>query len=182
MESMKITKRIFTGILALLLCFSFMPPAVMAQDTVTAEQVIKTTLTAEEGITPKLIVVPGLDLFATIEPVGQTAGGAMDVPTDWRDIAWYEPGYAPGENGHAALAGHLDWEGNKGPFWGLADLKDGELINASQQVFGASSESRISLITCEGDFVAAEDTYDQRRVVEAKLIFDTAAPGQLSQI
>jgi len=56
------------------------------------------------------------------------------------------------------------------------------LLLALFVLFGASSESRISLITCEGDFVAAEDTYDQRRVVEAKLIFDTAAPGQLSQI
>ena len=152
-----------------------------------------------EGMQPSLVIIPKLSLAAAVESVGQTAGGAMDVPTDWQDVAWYEPGFAPGENGHAALAAHRDWAGNAGPFWDLKQLEAGDLIavanragrvmifqtesniayekdaDVSAQVFGQANTARLSLITCEGAFLSTEDTYSKRQVVDARLIFDSAA-------
>lgn len=191
-------KHIFTALLTLLLVVSFQPVTVVGQTTTDTAATTSEMVVQEAGMTPTLIAIPELELFASVESVGQTATGAMDVPSDGENIAWYEPGFAPGEPGHAALAGHLDWEGETGPFWGLADIPTGSLIalvgedgrilvystvsntsyaadaNAAARVFGPADRPRLSLITCEGDFVQAEDTYDRRRVVEAELIFDTA--------
>lgn len=195
---MKISRKIITVFATLLLVVSFQPLPVMGQET--APQVVSDVTVAPSEMTPKSIMIPALNLFTTVESVGQTDDGAMDTPSDWENVAWYEPGYAPGENGRAALAAHLDWKGATGPFWNLQSVPTGSLIavvgtdnrilvyrtvsntsydrqaNVSDQVFGPADASRLSLITCEGTFEETADTYDKRHVVDALLIFDTANP------
>lgn len=194
-------KHILTVLATLLLVVSFQPLPAFGQETATAptEAASEATVAASE-MTPQSIMIPALDLFTTVESVGQTENGAMDVPSDWENVAWYEPGYAPGENGRAALAAHLDWEGSAGPFWDLQSVPTGSLIavvgtdnrilvyrtvsntsygrsaDVSAQVFGPADTSRLSLITCEGNFLQEEDTYEERHVVDAVLIFDSANP------
>lgn len=189
-------------ILPLLLCLSFLSFTVIAQEAEAVSDVVESNQVTEEGITPTFIVFPALNLFTSVESVGRTNTGTMDVPNNWQNVAWYEPGFAPGEDGHAALSAHLDWSGNTGPFWGLADVPNGSLLavvgesgrilvymtvsnqsydrvaRVSDQVFGPANESRLSLITCEGTFEESLGTYDKRQVLEAVLIFDTA-DGQL---
>jgi len=58
---------------------------------------------------PVRLVIPRLGVDAAVERVATDVRGAMDVPRDYRDAAWYAPGVAPGDGGDAVIDGHLDW-------------------------------------------------------------------------
>lgn len=195
------------ALLAVLFIFSLQPAVAFGQATTS-----DTTATSSEevasstGITPDYISVPALDLFTSVESVGLTDEETMATPYNPKNVAWYSYGYAPGEKGRAALAAHLDWEGQRGPFWELSSVPVGSLIavvgesgrtlvfsvasnrsydqaaSISNQVFGYSDTPRLSLITCEGTFLEAADVYSERQVVDATLVFDTANAENTSSL
>ncbi len=57
---------------------------------------------------PKILSIPKLEVNAEIETVGLDNKGAMDVPKNAMNVAWYNLGPKPGEKGNAVMAGHLD--------------------------------------------------------------------------
>jgi LPXTG-site transpeptidase (sortase) family protein len=134
-----------------------------------------------------------MSVNTTVEHVGKDAQGNMDVPKDANNVAWYELGYKPGENGNAVIAGHLDTKTGPAIFYNLNQLKVGDEITVATNlnkklvftvvnkqiykannfpvltVFGTASEPLLNLITCTGVFDRTTEHYLDRVVVITKL-------------
>jgi sortase (surface protein transpeptidase) len=134
--------------------------------------------------------IPSLGIDAAVEPVGVDVEGNMATPEDPWNTAWYAPGARPGQNGNAAIAGHVDYHGiGAVVFWDLnklgpgdevfVDTADGKtlrfVVNDStyfrpataplERIFGPADLPNLNLITCGGAFNPVTREYDQRLVV-----------------
>lgn len=70
---------------------------------------IRTTKQKKQtGIIPARIEIPAIQVDATVIQVGKTANGQMEVPNNTIETGWYNPGYKPGSQGNAVIAGHVD--------------------------------------------------------------------------
>ena len=63
---------------------------------------------------PLRLRVPSIGVDASIEYVGLTKAGAMEVPKLHPNVAWYSLGTRPGDRGSAVIAGHYSWKKNGG--------------------------------------------------------------------
>src|SRR5262245_36405505 len=85
---------------------------------------------------PLQLRIPALSINAPVLPVGTNSSGQMDAPTStvvnspyWTSVFWYKAGVAPGQEGNAVIAGHVDRVGGSPAiFWSLNTLKAGDLI------------------------------------------------------
>lgn len=142
---------------------------------------------------PKELVIPSLQIRAPIEAVGKTKDGAMDVPQNVWNVAWYEPGPKPGENGQAVIAGHYDSKTGPAVFVYLSKLQIGDTVQIVDargntrtfvvynkeiynreafpisSVFGDADAPYLNLITCDGIFNKQAETYSKRIVIFTKL-------------
>lgn len=138
---------------------------------------------------PIRLKIPSINVDATIEQVGLTPKGAMDVPKDRNNVAWFDPGTHPGQKGSAVMAGHLDWtDGQKAVFENLDTLKKGDLVVVetdngksvsfkvreshiydrevdTTDIFSSSDGSHLNLITCVGTWDKSQKSYTKRLVV-----------------
>jgi LPXTG-site transpeptidase (sortase) family protein len=129
---------------------------------------------------------------AAVVPVGVAAGdaiagpvvpagvdettGELALPAEAKVVAWYQYGPAPGANGSAVLAGHVDWHGVPGIFFKLRELKTGDTVAVTMSdgstqswtvvdvhlvakpqlpvadVFSRTGPPTLTLITCGGSF------------------------------
>lgn len=144
---------------------------------------------------PDRLVIPALEIDAHVQYVGLTARGAMGIPSNFTDVAWYKYGPAPGFLGSAVIDGHVDnGLSLPGVFKHLGDLKVGDDVyvfrkdgtqlhftvravktyNYKQvpvdRVFSRSDSAYLNLITCDGVWVKSERTYDERLVVYTELV------------
>lgn len=141
---------------------------------------------------PVYIYFPVHKIKTQILPVGVNADGAMDTVNDAHIAGWYSESASPGEEGNAIIAGHVVWKGKKGDFAILSKLKvDDEVVIefregytrkfkvASNEEFPLdaipewvmkldSGDSRVTLITCSGEFDTQLGTRNQRNVVVLK--------------
>ena len=77
---------------------------------------------------PVRLKIPAIDVDAAVEYVGLTSDKAMDVPKDPADVAWFNLGARPGENGSAIMAGH--YGGKKASvFDNLYKLRKGDKVS-----------------------------------------------------
>lgn len=142
---------------------------------------------------PKRIRIPAIAVDTGFEYVGLASDGAMDVPKDPNQVAWYRLGPRPGESGNAVIAGHVDWGGKLAAFWGLSRLKAGDTVEVTatddrkyeftvqwvrwyeaaqapvEEVFRQAGDTELSLITCGGAFDQKTRQYLSRVVVRAVL-------------
>lgn len=142
---------------------------------------------------PTELLIPAIKVDAPVEHVGTTPDGAMDVPKEWNDVAWFDQGYRPGEPGSAVIAGHLDSTTDRAVFWDLHLLKPGDnvILKADdggqktfvvvgteiyqfdqaplQKIFGAAAAPMLNLVTCNGTFDRGAKNYDKRLVVYSQL-------------
>lgn len=139
---------------------------------------------------PITIAIPSQNITASVKKVGLTAAGDMDAPQDALSVGWYRYGYLPGSIGKAVLAGHLMHKDGRGAFYALPKVTSGSEIvltteksiqyyrvvdtkrypnDASnlEEVFGSSSQSMLSLVTCTGSWDEAQHRYSERLVVFA---------------
>lgn len=146
-----------------------------------------------EGIEPEKILIPAIGVEAEALHLGVTKNGEMDVPDTIDDVSWFSPGYKPGENGRAVIAGHVDGLNGPAIFWDLAELKAGDEIIVDgngqqlvfkvyamesveleladvQSVFGYRSSPELVLITCSGDYDHDRGTREERLIVYAELV------------
>jgi sortase A len=144
---------------------------------------------------PVRLRIPKIGVDANVERVGLAADGAMDVPKDPDDVAWFESGVRPGEQGNAAIDGHVDSCCAPAVFWDLRKLVAGDEIivvgddNIERhfvvrgwetypdtaapldRIFGPSFAPHLNLITCDQNsaFDRARGSYDGNLVVYADL-------------
>lgn len=145
------------------------------------------------GIAPEKISIPAIGVEANALHLGMKENGEMAVPGTIDDVSWFEPGYKPGENGRAVIAGHVDGVNGQAIFWDLAKLEAGDEIIVEgegkelkfrvyamesveleladvQSVFGYRSSPELILITCSGDYDHNRGTRAERLIVYTELV------------
>jgi len=140
---------------------------------------------------PARIRIPTINVNAPVQRLGLTPQGAMEAPKGPTDVAWFNLGPRPGEQGSAVIAGHYGpWKNGQGSvFDNLNTLAKGDRVyiedgngtttafvvvnirtyDKSQDpsdVFGSSDgRAHLNLVTCEGIWNAAQKTYSNRLVI-----------------
>lgn len=143
---------------------------------------------------PIRLKIPKINVDTVLEQVGLTSQGAVDVPDDITNAAWFDLGQLPGENGSAIITGHYGWEnGLPAVFNDLHKLQKGDKLYVedekgttitfvvresrsydrkayASEVFGSDDKKpHLNLITCQGLWDKANETYTQRLVVFADI-------------
>ncbi len=136
---------------------------------------------------PVSIRIPLLKVNAPVIPAAVDSSGALVVPANVTQAAWFQAGNAPGQPGTAIIAAHVDFKGALGLFNGLHTLPKGAPIyvtDASHHVLvfhvttGALApksdpstveslaaaaakpgQPRLALITCGGDLNVSKHSY-----------------------
>lgn len=145
---------------------------------------------------PVRLQIDSIDVDAPFEYVGVTDEGDMDVPQEWDNVAWYEPGTVPGDPGNAVVAGHYDSDTGPAVFIDLNEVAAGdeiriiteddeelifeitqvELVHVddadTSKIFGGTDERNLNLITCEGAWDPDAGMYDERLIVYSTLVSD----------
>jgi LPXTG-site transpeptidase (sortase) family protein len=137
--------------------------------------------------------IPSMQVDAKVEVAGLDEKGAMENPSGPGDVAWYEFGPLPGNQGNAIFSGHVD-HSDTGPavFWDLRELRPNSVIDISltdgttlsyrvvaktyvnvasapiDAIVGPTSNESITLITCSGAYDETGNGYDQRLIVRAE--------------
>jgi hypothetical protein len=133
-------------------------------------------LAAPAVVPPVSVRIGTISVDNPVVPVGvDLATAQFSVPLDPATVGWYQHGPAPGAEGSAVLAGHLDWRGEPGAFVQLADVHAGDVVEIAYQdgsvrgfavtdvrlipkaslpsdLFARDGPSRLILITCGGDY------------------------------
>lgn len=142
------------------------------------------------GELPVRLKIPGINVDVPIEYVGLTPDGAMDVPKEQANVAWFELGQRPGENGSAVIAGHYGWKtGEPSAFDNLYKLRKGDKLYVDDEkgvthtfvvresriydpnadasaVFGSfDGKAHLNLVACDGVWDKVSKTYSKRLVV-----------------
>jgi sortase A len=139
---------------------------------------------------PVRLKIPALAIDTSIEYVGLTADGAMDLQKNPDTVAWYKLGPRPGEKGSAVIAGHYGWENGKGSvFNNLHTLQAGDKLHIEgdrgttatfvvrrQQNYAPDADAtsvfrsddgkaHLNLVTCNGTWDNARQSYTNRLVI-----------------
>lgn len=142
------------------------------------------------GPAPTGLVIGELAIDAPVVPVGVEPDGDMEVPPA-DQVGWYRFGPAPGDEGSAVLAAHVDLAGERGVFFDLRTLRPGTTVEvrssdgssrrftvdavtqvakvdlATTGVFDRGGPPRLALITCGGAFDDEARSYRDNIVVTA---------------
>ncbi len=151
-----------------------------------------------QGMSPVSISIPSIGIKADIEETGILENGEMGVPEDVDQVGWFEPGFQAGAKGHAVLAGHVDSLSGPAVFYELDKLEIGDQFTLTdadgremvfevretesfvtdqapvEEIFGRSDRRMVNLITCTGDYNRSIGSHEERLVVSAELVSDSA--------
>lgn len=144
---------------------------------------------------PRKLRIPAIGVDAIVEHVGLADDGRMGIPVDSMNVAWYNLGFVPGEQGNAVVAGHVDLSnGDPSVFADIDILNSGDTIEVvdgegntltfrvvdkkifedaqfpTKDVFGESSVPRLNLITCDGVYDKQASNYSHRLVIFSELV------------
>ncbi len=139
-----------------------------------------------------LLVIPRIGVAAPVTTRSVDADGVMQSPQGAGDVAWYDFSALPHQGTNIVLAGHFD-HSDTGPavFWKLHELVAGDVVQLVladgritaytvvestaydiddapvAAIVGPTASEQVTLITCDGRFDDAGNTYAQRLVVRA---------------
>jgi len=142
--------------------------------------------------TPVRLLIPAINVDATIEARGLDSKRSLDTPRNFHDVAWYKLGPKPGDPGNAVLNGHVNWWTGDAVFTHLSRLRTGDeirvvradggvvvfkvtgkqTVDANARVaslFAPSTQATLTLITCTGIWNALTQSDTQRLLVSATL-------------
>ena len=147
----------------------------------------------EQRPAPVRLAVPARGVDTVVDPSGVGPDGQMALPADVDRVGWYRFGPAPGDEGSAVLAGHVDdREQGLGALAPLRDAAEGDevvLTDAAgtetrwrivsrevlqkqvlplDRLFARQGPPRLTLITCGGPFLAELGSYRDNVVVVAE--------------
>ncbi|PBC70058.1 sortase family protein [Streptomyces sp. TLI_235] len=127
---------------------------------------------------PTRIRIRTIDVEAPVTPIGLDAKGQLQPPPPDNNnlVGWYQAGAAPGQDGTAVMAGHVDNKRGLSVFYALGRLHPGAEVDIdrkdhttavftvdavevypkdhypSDKVYGRTGRPELRLITCGGDF------------------------------
>jgi sortase (surface protein transpeptidase) len=139
---------------------------------------------------PRGIEIPAIGVTRdSIMKLGFNEDLSLQVPPDAATIGWFSRGSAPGTDGPAVFASHINYAGKKGGFADIGQLAAGDEVvvhraddtsvvfvvdrveRASKKafptaaVYGPTSRPEIRLITCGGAFDASTRNYEDNVIV-----------------
>ena len=139
---------------------------------------------------PVRLIIPSINVDAKIIYVGLAPDGSVGVPAGPDEVAWFGLGPRPGASGSSVITGHFGpWKnGAHSVFDNLNKLKSGDIIYIEDdkgkqipftvdhshiypndaivpEVFSKDGGARLNLITCNGEWLAGQETYTNRLVV-----------------
>ncbi|MDO8594841.1 MAG: class F sortase [bacterium] len=143
---------------------------------------------------PVRLAIPALSINARVQAVGVAPTGNIAAPQGFTDVGWYKYGARVGERGTVIIDGHVD-NGlfRLGVFKHLDRSKSGDLIHITtgegkrvtytvsrievynykqapmENIVHQKDIAQVVLITCAGNWIPSEKTYDRRLVVYATL-------------
>lgn len=196
MVSIKVFHRIFPALAVggLILCFGVLFLLVLY--VISHEGKMTDSLSGDgEGKVQSRLVISKLKIDVPLESVGLTSKGEVGVPKEPTQAAWFSSSSRPGDIGIAIVVGHYGWEkGVPAVFDALHTLEKGdeilvidvqgktsrfvvrktELFNKdedAQRVFWSDDKGvYLNLITCEGAWNKADNSYEGRLVVFSDLV------------
>lgn len=142
---------------------------------------------------PRSIRIEKLNIDAYVQRVSVTKENAMATPNNIAFTGWYIGSVTPGSDGLSIINGHAGGRYIDGVFKNLKRLTNGDSIQVQRgdlswhtyKVFSVKTVSvadankalyernpllpkQLNLITCDGSFNDASQTYDERTIVVAK--------------
>lgn len=161
------------------------------------EQVVQAPKRPSYGL-PIRLKIPSINVDSGIEYVGLADDGAMDVPKERSNVAWFNLGSRPGNDGSAVISGHYGRQNGKGSvFDDLHKLRKGDKVYAEDEkgvtisfvvrevqrydpanpktdgaeIFGSfDGKPHLNLITCEGVWDENTQQYSKRLVVFTDIV------------
>jgi sortase (surface protein transpeptidase) len=142
---------------------------------------------------PVHLSIPSLKVDTAVVRLGLNSDNTVQVPSDPGQAGWYTNGPAPGEQGPAVILGHLDSVTGPAVFYQLSSLRAGARILVGRQdgsiamfvvqrvasfpvasfptdqVYGATTDPELRLITCGGQYSLVQRHYLENVVVFAVL-------------
>lgn len=145
---------------------------------------------------PRILTIDSIDVRARILPMGVNPDNSMQAPVNIYDSGWYNRSAKPGQAGASVIDAHASGPTRQGLFAYLDTLKqgdrvsvergDGETLNYEVMMvetvslsaidmekvlrpYGDATEA-LNLITCAGQWLQDQRTYDQRAIVYTKRI------------
>jgi sortase (surface protein transpeptidase) len=144
---------------------------------------------------PSELRIDRIGVRSSFEHLGRNSVGAMADPVGWDNVSWFNEGPRPGQQGNAAVAGHLDRPGGApAAFWNLRQLQPGDRVTViteaneelvfevthleqfhisnppTSRIFGRTDGYNMNLITCAGNWDTSIGMYDQRLVAYTTLV------------
>ena len=144
---------------------------------------------------PVQLKIDIINIVTTIQAVGLTPNGDMDIDENPEEVAWYKLGPKPGEEGSAVIAGHYGWKnGVASVFNDLNKLVKGDEIlvvgedgqarkfivsrtatyapdqDATDVFRSDDGKAHLNLVTCQGSWNNTLSTYSERLVVFTDLV------------
>jgi hypothetical protein len=139
---------------------------------------------------PTRLRIKEIGVDTALEQLDLGSDGALRAPKTFGRAGWYADGTAPGDNGPAVLAGHVDSKSGPAVFYRLRELTTGDRIEVVRggavlpftvtrtawypktkfptgQVYGPTPDRQLRLITCGGVFDRSLRSYKDNLVVYA---------------
>ena len=141
---------------------------------------------------PVRLVLPTLGVDAPVAWLELAEDGTMPAPARADLVAWYRFSAPAGGEGNVVLAGHRDWQGRRGVFFALGQLRAGDDLWLQDEagswhrytvvwsasypddaapiaaLVGPTERPSLTLITCAGMFDRTIGRYRERQVVRAE--------------
>lgn len=124
---------------------------------------------SDQPAAPTRLLITGIALDMTIEPVGLAADSTMEIPAAASVAGWYEHGRSPASGkGNTVLAAHVD-DGTigLGPFAGLKRLEPGSQVDV------------VDAAGVQHSFVVTRVEQTAKTTVDPALVFSRDGPPQL---
>lgn len=144
---------------------------------------------------PSGVQIPSIDLDVNqLVDLQIQDDGRLEEPSGWNDVGWFSGGSTPGEAGSTVIAGHVDSPTGPAVFYRLLEMAEGDEVTLvdtegrehlyhvetvadfpkddfpTREVFGATPEDELRLITCTGEFDDAAGRHLDNRVVFASRV------------
>ena len=139
---------------------------------------------------PTRLRVKAIGVDTSLESLHLGNDGALTPPKDFAKAGWYADGTAPGDQGPAVIAGHVDSRRGPAVFYKLRELEAGDRVDVvrggktvrftvvstawypknkfpKEQVYGPTPDRQLRLITCGGVFDHRLRSYKDNLVVYA---------------
>jgi hypothetical protein len=168
-----------------------LPPGAPVPAADPGRVVVVPSATPPPGVVPTRLVLPSAGVDTALAGIGLDGSGTLAPPTDPTRAGWYTGSAVPGEAGPAVIAGHVDWAGAPGVFARLDEVAVGDPVVVGRtdgttqrftvtrvvryaksafptaEVYGATPDAQLRLITCGGEFDRAAVSYRDNVVVYA---------------